>query len=190
MSIMTAATPQTTVFFRQGFGVVGEVFDNGPSRVQSYTLDSASAAYNVFGVGFSVLGSTTPSGGQANMNTAQAGNPSTSAVFAGILISPKNSPLYGDGVNPLNPSLTLPNNVQGQLLIEGAVVVAFAAAAAIGNWVVYDQTTGALATVAPGASLPTGKSWAYAYVDNYPVVLNGGQYIGVIRVGVYTGIPV
>jgi hypothetical protein len=158
---------QSTVNFNQALGVVGEVFDDGPRRAQSYILNSADASYNVFGRAFSITAE----------GIAQAGNPGGSNVapFAGILVNPKASPLIGSG---LTPSLTLPNNYQGELLFEGSVVVTLPGAAAIGDWVVYDNTTGILSTVAPNAALPAGKSWAYGIVSRFTV---SGAGLAVIR---------
>lgn len=150
-------TYQSTVSLSQGFGVVGEVFDTGPRRAQSYTLNSVSAANNVFGRGFSYVID----------GTAQVGNPTGTAAFVGILANPKAHALYGNSTDPLAPSLTLPNFVQADLMTMGSMIVSLPATATVGDLVVYDNTTGALTTIAPGASTPVGKSPAYAFVDRY-----------------------
>ena len=154
---------QSTVFLQQGFGVPGELFANSPRNGQSYIINSASAAYNIFGYGFSIT----------SQGNAAAGNSGGTAVFAGILSNPKGSALDGVGGNPLAPTLTLPNYAQGELLTQGSIVVYLPAAAAIGDFVLYDQTDGHLTTVAPGTSLPGGKSWAYATVDYFTVTAAG-----------------
>ncbi len=152
---MTAAAFQSTVNYQLGSGVPGEFYMDGPQLAQSFILNSASAAYNVFGRGFSKL----------SQGVAAAGNSGGTAQFAGILCSPKTHPLYGDGVNPLNPSFTLPNAVNADLVTEGQIWVTLPADCALGDLVVYDNTTGALSTIAPGADLPVGKSFAFAFVD-------------------------
>lgn len=159
---------QTAVQFFQGLGIPGELYDDGPHRAQPYTLVSADATYNVFGRAFSIT----------SEGIAAAGN-TGSAVFAGILINPKTSALIGDSTGTLNPSLTLPNNAVAQLLIEGAIVVSLPAAAAIGDLVIYDNTTGALSTITPATALPMGKSSAFAVVDRFTV---SGAGLAVIRV--------
>jgi hypothetical protein len=159
---------QSTVNFNQAMGVVGEIFDDGPRRSQPYILNSADASYNVFGRAFSI----------SSEGIAQAGNPGGTSVFAGILVNPKSSPLFGASGSPLSPSLALPNNNPGELLFEGAVVVSLPSSANIGDWVYYDNTTGILGTVAPSGSLPSGKSWAYAVVDRFTV---SGAGLAVIR---------
>lgn len=158
---------QSTVSLNQGFGVIGELFDNGPSRAQPYTLVSASAAYNVFGSAFTIT----------SQGVAAAGNTGT-AVFAGILGNPKTNPLFGAGGIPLNPSLTLPNYSIGELIFEGEMIVTLPGAAAIGDLVIYDNTTGVLSTITPVTALPMGKSSAHAVVSRYTVT---GAGLAVIR---------
>lgn len=163
---------QSTVSLQQGLGVVGEIFDNGPHRAQPFNLVSADASYNVFGRGFS----------KTSEGVAAAGNAAGIKIFAGILINPKAIPLFGTTLGTLQPSLTVPNNQIGELLTEGSVIVALAAAAAIGDLVVYDNTTGILATISPGAPLPVGKSFAHAFVDRYTVSGAGLAVITLINV--------
>lgn len=154
---------QSTVNFKQGFGVVGEFYLSSPQRVQSYILNSPSAANNVFGRGFSIT----------SQGVANAGDTGGTQVFAGILVNPKGHPSLGDTASPLDPVLVLPNNVNAELATMGSVIVSLPAAANIGDFVVFDNTTGILATVAPGAALPSGKSWAYATVDYYTLAAAG-----------------
>lgn len=160
---MSIATFQSTVSRTQGFGVIGELFDDGPLRAQSFIINSSSASNNVFGRGFSIT----------SQGLAAAGNSGGTHVFAGILVNPKVNVLLGDGTNPLNPSLTLPNFAQATLATEGSFIVTLGAAANIGDLVVYNNTTGILATIAPGANLPVGTSFAYAFVDRYTLTSAG-----------------
>lgn len=160
---MSSAVPQSTVAFLQGFGVPGEIYANQAVRAQSYQLQSALASYNVFGRAFT----------KVSQGVAQAGNPAGTAVFAGILANPKTSALIGDGSNPLNPALVLPNYAQADIMSEGSIIVTLGAAAAIGDVVIYDNTTGVLATIAPGVALPAGKSYAFANVDYYTISAAG-----------------
>lgn len=155
--------PQSTVSLLSGAGVVGEAYVNDPKRAQSYILNSALASYNVFGRGFSVT----------SEGNAAAGNAAGALPFAGILITPKQHALLGDSSGTLNPSLALPNYVQADLATMGTYWVALPAAAAIGDLVVYDNTTGILATIAPGADLPVGKSFAFAVVSYKTVSVAG-----------------
>lgn len=159
---------QSTVRNEQGFGVVGEIFDNGPHRVQPFTLRSDSAADNVFGRAFTVL----------SEGVAEAGKDGAQ-VFAGILVSPKEHALIGNG---LSPSLTLPNETIASLLSEGSVVVSLAATANIGDAVGYTNATGVLITVAPGGAVPGGSTIiAGAYVDRVtPNPLTSGATLAVI----------
>jgi hypothetical protein len=168
---MANASFQTSVPFNQALGVVGELYDTSPVRSQPYTLVSASAAYNVFGRAFSITGE----------GTCAAGNSGT-AQFAGILCNPKVGALLGDGTLPLNPSLTLPNGAIGELITMGCMIVTLGASAAIGDLVVYDNTTGVLETIAPDANLPVGKSFAYAQVDRFTVSAAGLAVIMITKI--------
>jgi hypothetical protein len=168
---------QSSVSLKQGFGVVGELFDDGPRRAWSYILRSVSAANNVFGRAFTVK----------SEGVAECGNPSGTAVFAGILVNPKVNPLLGTSSGTLAPSLTLPNETQGELLTEGSIIVSLPAAAAIGDVVIFDNTTGALSTIAPGADLPANKSPAHAVVSRFTV---SGAGLAVIDVLAAPYIPV
>lgn len=151
------------VQFQQGAGVVGELYDNGPVRSQPYTLNSALASYNVMGTAFTVL----------SQGFAQAGNPGGDNVFAGILANPKVAAGLGDTSSPLNPTITVPNQTLAEIVSMGSLWVLLPAPAAIGDLVIYDNTTGALATITPGTTLPGGKSFANAVVDRFTVTAAG-----------------
>jgi hypothetical protein len=152
---------QSSVFLAQGFGVPGELYTDGPHRAESFILESASAAYNIIGAtAFTVT----------NEGIAAAGG---TGVFAGILVNPKVYATSGTVSGALAPTLTLPNETQAELLTMGSIVVTLPAAAAIGDSVIYDNTTGALSTIAPGADLPSGKTFANAVVDYYTVSAAG-----------------
>lgn len=160
---------QSSVAINQGFGVPGELYTDAPYRAQSFTINSASAAYNIIGATACTI---------TSQGVCQAGSAGTLG-YAGILVDPKNVALFGTGGIPLAPTLTVPNYTQVECLTMGTIVVTLPGAAAIGDWVVYDNTTGALSTVAAGASLPVGKSWANAIVDYYTV---SGAGLAVITV--------
>ena len=169
---------QSVVYPAMGAGVVGEVFDNGPRRAESYILTSADVTYNVVGRGFSVT----------SQGVAAAGNAGGTKIFAGILINPKSYPLIGTvGGGPLAPTLVVPQYTQGELCTEGVIWVTFAAGAAIGDLVVYDNTTGILATIAPGADLPVGKSSAHAQVE---YLTSTGAGLALIRLMYAPPVPV
>jgi hypothetical protein len=171
------AIPQTSVSAAQGFGIPGEFYTNQPFRVDSYTINSASAAYNVFGRACTVV----------SEGVARVGNPSGTAVFAGYLVCPKEQALYGTSGVPLAPTLTIPNQTVAEVCSMGNIVVTLDAAAAIGNVVIYDNTTGILSTIAPGADLPSGKSPGFAVVTQQTVA---GAGLAVITITQTPGIPV
>lgn len=160
---------QSAVYQFTGFGVPGELWSDSPVTCSSYIINSASAAYNIIGA---TCYSFTSQGNVA------AGNSGGTAVFAGFLVNPKE---YANANGNLSPTLVLPNYTQAALLTEGIVVVTLPAACAIGDYVIYDNTTGAIATVTPGTALPSGKSWSYAYVYNFTPGASGAQ-LGVLKV--------
>jgi hypothetical protein len=168
---------QSEVFLQQGFGVPGEQYSDGPWRAQSYSIDSTDATNNIIGA---TMCSITGQG------VCAAGNTGGTAVFAGLLVDPKDIALFGSGGIPLNPTLTVPNFTQVECATMGSYVVTLPGAAAIGDWVIYDQTTGAISTVAPGTSLPMGSSWGNAVVDYFTVA---GAGLAVITMNPGVGQP-
>lgn len=168
---------QSSVQIYQGAGVPGEQYSDSPWRAQSYTIDSASAADNIIGA---TMCSITSQGFVA------AGNSGGTAVFAGLLVDPKNIALFGTGGIPLAPTLTVPNFTQIECATMGSFWVTLPGAANIGDWVIYDETTGAISTVAPGTSLPSGNLWGNAVVDYFTVSVAG---LGVITMNPGVGQP-
>jgi len=152
-------TFQSTVSATIGFGVVGELALDGPLRARPARLDSASAANNVVGRAFTIKDDATASfetSDDPQPLDVQAGG---TGVFAGILANPKVYPLYGTAGDSLAASLTLPNNQMVELVQETAgIIIAVGAACAIGDWVWFSQTTGALQTTAPNAAAPGGTT--------------------------------
>lgn len=154
-------TFQTTVRNNIGFGVVGELFLEGPLRAQPAILASgAGAANNIVGRVFTVADDAT-----GNFDTTADPLPLDVAaggtgVFAGILANPKAYALVGASIgNPLSPSLLLADGTTVELVQETAgLIVAISTAAAVGDWVWFSQTTGALQTTVPGASAPAGTT--------------------------------
>ena len=161
---MTAATFQSTVNVNLGFGIPGELIVDGPQRVDSLTLDSNGGT---IGLAFTKSHTT-------NVAT-QGGTVGTGVLFAGILVNPKVYASYGSvGGNPLDPTLFLPANSQGEFLTMGTIVVTIVGAANIGDLVQYNTTTGVLSAVAPGGSATTGNALIpNAVVWNYPQSATG-----------------
>lgn len=150
---------QTAVNNNIGFGVVGELFLEGPLRAQPAVLNSGSAANNVVGRAFTVVddatGSFDTTADPQPLEVAAGGT----GVFAGILANPKVYANYGTAGNTLGASLVLPNNAVVELVQETAgIIIAVPAACAIGDWVWFNTTTGILQTTAPGAAAPAGTA--------------------------------
>lgn len=159
---------QSTIGFNLGTGVPGDKWGNQPSAGESYILNSASAANNIIG---STIFTKGYAGNANKQGFAAAGGTN---AFAGLLVNSKAYASYGTSAGgPLAPTLTLANNVQAEISNQGSWVVTLPAAAAIGDVVIYDTTTGQISTIIPGAALPVGKAFAQALVDIYTVTAAG-----------------
>lgn len=147
-----------------GFGVVGELFLEGPMRAQPAVLNSVAPTNNVVGRAFYVVDDATGSYETATDPQpleVQAGNVagSANAVFAGILANPKVYANFGVTGDTLGANLTLPNNTMVELVQESAgIIIAVPAAVAIGDWVYSTNATGALVTTAPNAAAPANST--------------------------------
>lgn len=161
-----------------GFGVFGEQYDSSPwcadpYSIQSFTASSAdNSANNIFGRAFSLY----EPGGD---NTACVGNPNGTYVYAGILVCPKNYALRGDGTQPLNPSIQVPNGTIGQFCTQGRVIVQLANSAIPGQLIVFANDTGVLYAIDPDAPIPANRSPAYAKTVRYTFA--AAPNIGVIE---------
>lgn len=158
-------TFQSTVSLAQGFGVPGELFADSPSQAQTYTINSGSAAYNIIGATCCTITSQT---------VCQAGSAGTLG-FAGFLVDPKTLALYGTSGAPLAPTLVVPNQAIVECLTMGVIIVTVPAACAIGDYVIYDNTTGAISTITPSTPLPSGKTFANAIVSYFTPNASGAQ---------------
>lgn len=141
---------QTSLNQTYAFGVIGELDNTGPTRVSSRIMNS-SGTPNVVGYAFTRSNTT-------DICTVGGAITNGSTVFGGILVMPKAYASYGTSAGTLVPTLTLPDNAQGEFLEMGAIVVALTTACNIGDLVTYNLTTGALGSVAPGSSAPGGSA--------------------------------
>lgn len=133
---------QSSVSKNQGFGVVGEVFTNGPLRSEAFNLASTPQV-NTIGNAFTVV----------SEGVATVGG---TGQFAGILVNPKHYATSGTTAGgTLTPTLVLPDNTNAELLRMGEIIVSLGSAADIGDKVVYNTTTGALSAV-PATTVFTG----------------------------------
>lgn len=153
---------QTTVSMEQGFGVPGDIHLESPSRVEPLIVNSAGNS-NVFGYAYTKSATT---------NTAQVGGAiNASNVFAGLLVNSKEAALHGG----LAPSLAIPDGSIAGFATMGDVVVSVTTACNIGDRLCYNTTTGALSTIAAGASAPSGSAIVpNAVIYRYPVTSASG----------------
>ena len=171
---------QSSVFQFTCAGVPGEIFSNYPHRAQSFTINSASAAYNIIGAtAFTVL----------SQGFAQAGNGSGNLGFAGFLFNPKVYALQGTFAGgALAPTMTLPNFAQAEFITEGSLWVTLPNTANIGDIVIYDNVTGAISSISPTTALPSGKTFANAQVDYFSVSVAGLAVISITPLIVGTAV--
>ena len=161
---MTTASFQSAVNVNLGFGIPGELIQDGPQRVDSLALDINGGT---IGLAFTKSNTTNVA--------SQGGVIGTGVLFAGILVNPKVYASYGAvGGNPLDPTLFLSAYKQGEFLTMGTICVTVVGACNIGDLVQYNTTTGVLSTVAPGASATTGNALIpNCVVWNYPQSATG-----------------
>jgi hypothetical protein len=130
---------QTTVNVAQAFGLVGEMYDTTPRRVDAYE----------------VAGSGAVMGGVAGFNASgKVGkmDATTYTKFAGILVRPHEMVNYGTAGNPLAASIAIAEGVTAQVCSMGDVVVIANDAWADGASV-YVTSAGAFTLTASGNTL-------------------------------------
>jgi len=136
---------QSTINVAQGFGVVGEIVFDGPTRAQPGVLK----------VGTSTAGGADIVVGRAFTIDAADGQfqPGGAGTFGGILANPKALSSIGTSSGgPLAPTLTVPAGEVGEFVTMGEILVALAAAAAIGDGVMFANVTGILSPLAAAAT--------------------------------------
>jgi hypothetical protein len=154
---------QTVVNNGLSFGIPGESFLHGPHRA---------LAYNIIGAGPHIIGATAYTQVAGSDGNATAGG---TGVFVGILTNPKVFATAGTTSGALAPTMTLPANTVAELctMHTGLIVQLTNNASAIGDYVFYNTTTGALssqtsATPAGGTAIIPG-----AFVKYYTVAGDG-----------------
>lgn len=177
--------PQQTININAGFGVIGELFFDGPVRGAPYNLVST-PQLNLVGNVFTVVSGADPDNttGSPLAGTAMVGG---TGVFAGILANPKVYASAGTALGgPLAATLVLPDNTIGELVIMGEMVVNLPGPANVGDLVTYDATTGNLNSITPTtsftASIAAGGS-STADVMTVTAVSKGRLAVGQLITG-------
>jgi hypothetical protein len=158
---------QQVVRYDYGFGVPGEWRKaGGGRRTKPGFIVSGSAANNIVGSAFTqaAAGGVVSAGG--------------TGIFAGILCGPKQYASYGSNAGgPLGPTITLPNNTQGEFAQsgDGLVVVMQNANVGIGDYVYFTNATGLLSSAPAGTAVPANCTQILgAVVDDLPQPTAGG----------------
>ena len=142
---------QTQVNLDQTTGIPGEYAESGPKREFSGIIKSTNAAANIFSRAFSHVA--------ASDDNVIAGG---TGAYAGLLMNPKEHAALGTSVGTLEPTLTLPSEVNASFGQMGIVYATLATTASIGMDVHYDTTTGATAgqlhAVAAGSTPATDRA--------------------------------
>lgn len=142
---------QSTVNIYNTIGVVGDFAKTGPQRAETWNLTSSGQAQTI-GSAFTQTsgGNPNPVPGSPVCGTAQVGG---TGNFAGILVNSKEYALYGTTTGgPLAASLNLPDGAIGSLATMGYVFVNLTTIGNVGDFILYDNTTGALASQARSSS--------------------------------------
>lgn len=124
-------------------GLPGEFYSNLHQRTVGKIINSATESLNVIGVAVKQKTAT------IDDEVAVDGT----GALAGLLGTPK--VVYRE---TLDPVAFVSNGQQVEVLKAGYVVVNLPAAANIGDWVYYNDTTGVLETQAPNAAPTAGYS--------------------------------
>ena len=149
---------QSSVALNQGFGVVGDIVFEGPTR----------ATPGVVKVGSGGAAATDIVVGRSFTIDAADGQyyPGGTGVFGGILANSKAYASFGTSAGgSLAPTLVLPAGEFGEFLEMGEILVQLTNAAAIGAAVKFNNTTGVLSSGAPSAgetAVPNAKVVRYA----------------------------
>jgi hypothetical protein len=133
-------------------GEIAIVIGEGGRRISE-----ADSWKHIFGYACSY--SSSPAPGQNIVNVGNTG----SQVYAGIIANPAAVTLFGG----LSPTLVIPDYTVVDVVQEGFMVVYLNNAANIGDVVIFNNTTGALYSQAPGTALPSGYSNANATVAEF-----------------------
>lgn len=103
---------QTTVNVAQAFGLVGEMYDTTPRRVDAYEVAGSGA----------VMGGVAGFDASGKVGKMDA---TTYTKFAGIFVRPHEMVNYGTAGNPLAASIAIAEGVTAQVCSMGRVVVNF-----------------------------------------------------------------
>ncbi|MCL6323998.1 structural cement protein Gp24 [Pectobacterium polaris] len=133
---------QKSVRFSQGYGVVGEVSNDGPIRAKPAVLNSANSTNNVWGRVFTL---------NSDSETVRAGG---TGVFWGVMTNPK-SGLYlgrvGDDEAPY-----LPNGAVGEFTDMGEITVRVSTAVGYGDVLGYQTADGVIVHIDDPEDIPAG----------------------------------
>ena len=154
---------QTQVNFGLPVGIPGCIAYDITVQAQPRLITSSSQA-QTFGFAFTE---------SSTAGQAQVGG---TGEFAGILFEPKAYSNAGTSSGPLTTNYSLPDGTYANLGRYGAFFVSLAAAANIGDEVLFDQTTGAISTQPRTASFTASQTTTVLTVS---AVAAGTAAIGV-----------
>lgn len=166
---------QSSVALAQGFGAVGEIAFEGPTRVAPGVL-KGTAANIVVGRAFTI----DPSDGQYT--------PGGTYPYGGILVNPKALQSVGTSAGgPLAPTLVVPAGTIGEFARMGLFVVALLNACALNDKVMFSQSTGELSALPPVVTF-TGEIAVTTGILTVSAA-SSGAHLGVGTIITGTGVP-
>ncbi len=139
---------QSVVRDDQATGIVGEISNEGPQRVQPWILDSSgSGESNLIGLVYTKI-----SDGKVTVGG--------SGAFIGIMVQPKEHALQGAAAGTLAATLELQDEDNGDFLDMGIMFVNLTEAGNVGDVLNYNTTTGVIGVGAAGGgelAIPNAK---------------------------------
>ncbi|ENN86064.1 hypothetical protein RHSP_31951 [Rhizobium freirei PRF 81] len=127
------------------------------------------------GTGVGGAGTYTVSASQTVASEAMTASGGTNRVLAGLMVGTKEATLWGTSNGTLAPTLAIPDNAQAEFGTMGDFVVVVPGPCNILDLLAYNVTTGAIATYAPGGTVPAGcAAIPNSSVYRYPVTAVGG----------------
>ena len=148
---------QTAIALALGFGVIGELAFEGPTRATTAAITHATAADIVVGRWFTYTseGIVRPGGTGAR---------------AGVLANPKAYANPGLSGVALQPTLQVPTGTVGEFVYMGSIIIAAPVAAALDALVFYDNSTGVIGVGTAGGGQ---TQIANARIVRYPNLAAG-----------------
>ena len=174
---------QTAIQNNIPFGLPGELCDDGPTRAGTHFMYSSGIPNIVGATAYTLTaGANIEANGVYQADSWTQVTAGGTGIWAGILCNPHvyvNRGTTAGGT--FAPTMTLPDGMEAEFLVEGAMWVTITTTAAVGDILVYSTTTGALSTIAnsatptfaAGTAFVPGVGGGYTRISTFPVLTAG-----------------